>query len=220
MGLGSHCVASVNSGFSPLTLSPYFWYDLSDAATVTTSGGLITQVNDKSGNARHLIGSGGSRPTYTAAGLNGLNVATFGSGHQLSVTPGTITTQPYMTFAVAQFDNSVTTQCNLFGIGTYVYTLTGTWRFYAGSEINSAVTDDALPHVFCTKAAGASSYLRLDGNQIAAGNAGITNFGQIILGSAASSWRGIICEVLCCPDPGTGPRDTYIAALKAKWATT
>lgn len=52
------------------------WWDASDASTVTTSGGKVDQINDKSGNANHatqimpLL-----RPDYTLGGSsNGRNV--------------------------------------------------------------------------------------------------------------------------------------------------
>jgi hypothetical protein len=70
----------VGDGFSPLDLSPVAWWDASDSGTITTSSGLITDWNDKSGNAVHLTqATSGNRPTYTTAGINGLNVATWPS---------------------------------------------------------------------------------------------------------------------------------------------
>jgi lysophospholipase L1-like esterase len=47
------------------------WYDPSDAATVTQSGGLVSQVNDKSGHAHHLTATGTQRPTYSATAIQG-----------------------------------------------------------------------------------------------------------------------------------------------------
>jgi hypothetical protein len=46
------------------------WYDPSDGSSLTTSGGLISQVNDKSGNGRHASASGSLRvPTGTIGAL-------------------------------------------------------------------------------------------------------------------------------------------------------
>ena len=53
------------------------WYDASDTATVSATGGLIDSVTDKSGNGLTLTSSGSTRPTYTSAGLNGLNIFTY-----------------------------------------------------------------------------------------------------------------------------------------------
>ena len=54
------------------------WYDASDAATITESGGLISAWNDKSGGGYHVSASGSARPTYTSSGLNSKSVVTFG----------------------------------------------------------------------------------------------------------------------------------------------
>lgn len=69
--------AGVATGtFDMLALSPVAWWDASDATTVTTSSGLITDWDDKSGNGWDLTQpTAGDRPTYTSAGMNGLNVA-------------------------------------------------------------------------------------------------------------------------------------------------
>lgn len=68
-------------------LSPVLWIDFSDAATVTTASGNVSQVDDKSGNGYHFTQStAGSRPAYISAAQNGLNVARFdGSADFLSL---------------------------------------------------------------------------------------------------------------------------------------
>jgi len=55
----------------------HFWYDASDSSSITSSGGLISQWNDKSGNGRHLTSSGGLRPTLTQRFRGGRDVVTF-----------------------------------------------------------------------------------------------------------------------------------------------
>lgn len=39
--------------FDILSLGPLAWWDMTDASTITESGGLVSQVDDKSGNANH-----------------------------------------------------------------------------------------------------------------------------------------------------------------------
>lgn len=59
-------------------LSPALWIDFSDASTVTTSSGLITQVTDKSGGGlTYSQATSTFRPSYESAVQNGLNVARF-----------------------------------------------------------------------------------------------------------------------------------------------
>lgn len=48
------------------------WLDASDSSTLTMSGGLVSQWNDKSGFARHFTQSDATyRPAYEASGFNG-----------------------------------------------------------------------------------------------------------------------------------------------------
>ena len=66
-------------GLNVLTLANLAgWYDVSQAAGVTTGTGGISSLNDLSGNGRHLTqATSTKRPALTTAGQNGLNVATF-----------------------------------------------------------------------------------------------------------------------------------------------
>lgn len=50
-----------------LTANRAAWYDASDLSSFSTTGTLINQWNDKSGNARHLIGTVGTRPSLNAS---------------------------------------------------------------------------------------------------------------------------------------------------------
>jgi len=59
-------------------LSPNMWIDFSDASTVTTVSGKVSQVTDKSGNSRTFTQTTGvNRPIYQSAVQNSLNVARF-----------------------------------------------------------------------------------------------------------------------------------------------
>ncbi len=64
---------------TPADLSPFQWFDGSDSASITASGGFISQWADKSGNSRHLTqASGTNQPQVSAAAVNGLDAVTFG----------------------------------------------------------------------------------------------------------------------------------------------
>jgi len=57
------------------------WLDASDASTITSSGGLVSQWNDKSGNSRHATQpTSGSQPTYTGTALSFGSSSRFMSG--------------------------------------------------------------------------------------------------------------------------------------------
>jgi hypothetical protein len=88
LGLGINLWRAALSGgaapFSPLSLSPYSWFDPSDLSTlwqdtagttpVTADGQSVARIDDKSGNGRHMIqGTAAARPLYkTAGGLHWL----------------------------------------------------------------------------------------------------------------------------------------------------
>lgn len=64
------------AGFDPRTIAALFaWYDAADAASVTLNGANISQINDKSGNGRHLTQATAlNQPAYLASGINGRRV--------------------------------------------------------------------------------------------------------------------------------------------------
>lgn len=65
------------TAFDPSALLPFAWFDASDTATITSSGGAVSQWNDKSGYVRDLTASGTAQPATASTTLNGLNVLTF-----------------------------------------------------------------------------------------------------------------------------------------------
>jgi hypothetical protein len=101
-------VPTVRGAFDPLSLSPVAWWDASDASTVTTSGGAITDWADKSGNGWTLSQATSSqRPTYDTAAINGLNAALWPSANNddfLQSASATFTTAEF--YIVAKFANS------------------------------------------------------------------------------------------------------------------
>ena len=71
------------------------WWDASDSASVTLDAGRVSQLSDKSGNARHLTNttSGSTQPSYVTGARNGLSVARFAAAsvQRLSVASSTAT---------------------------------------------------------------------------------------------------------------------------------
>ena len=66
------------SNFQPLSLSPSLWFDASNASSITSSSGLVSQWNDLSGNGRHLTqGTSANQPTTGVTTQNGLNVINY-----------------------------------------------------------------------------------------------------------------------------------------------
>jgi hypothetical protein len=70
--------------WTPAAITTALWLDAADASTISTSGSEVTQINDKSGNARNFTGASGSRPSTGAATLNSKNILTFSADYLTS----------------------------------------------------------------------------------------------------------------------------------------
>lgn len=69
---------TVLSSWTPSVVTTGLWLDASDSSTITQSGGVISQWNDKSGNSRNFTqATSNQKPAYTLNAQNGLNVVTF-----------------------------------------------------------------------------------------------------------------------------------------------
>lgn len=80
--------------FTPLRLGNLeLWLDGSDINTITKDGSnLISQWNDKSGNASHTTQTiGSNQPTYAASGQNRKSIITFDGGDFLTMPSATYT---------------------------------------------------------------------------------------------------------------------------------
>jgi hypothetical protein len=79
------------------------WWDASDSSVVTVSGGLVSQLQDKSQFLNHASASGALRPTLVQNALNGRSVLRFTGTQGLTgnFTPS-ITTNQYTVFAVTK----------------------------------------------------------------------------------------------------------------------
>lgn len=213
------------------------WYDASDAASITSSGGAVSQWNDKSGNGHHLTQSTSNlKPTTGTRTLNGLNVIDFdgavGSADYMDSNALNIT-QPNTIFAVVRHDNvsgnrGTVTEGTASGHRHLLY-VTGvgrTWGFYAGSGITSAVTPDTTTaHALIAVANSTSSELWLDGTSIASGNAGTNDLGTLRVGqdrllTSDGGLDGFIAELIICNTAlDSTNRGLLVAYSQSKWAT-
>lgn len=137
--------------WTPSQITTALWLDAADASTVTTVSGAVSQWNDKSGNARHATQStAGSRPTYTTAGQNGLNVLTFdGSDDSLSLASDLSLGTAHTIFAVAKSSATITAsssfQCLVTG-GLYTNSTTSEFIFSAG-PVTGNLSDERISSI-------------------------------------------------------------------------
>lgn len=166
--------------FNPLVVSDLGgWFDASDTATITESGGAVSQWNDKSGNGRNLTqGTAARQPVTGTTTRNSRNVVVFADDYMAS---GTFTqAQPITIFVVAQLTGGTGANYQIIGdnnISPTVYTNTANrWFAYAGVELDGTVDNDLGWHQINNLYNGSSSVMRLDGRQIASGNTGTSGF--------------------------------------------
>ena len=71
--------------WTPSLITTALWLDAADASTITESGGVVDQWNDKSGNNRNATASGSARPAYNATKFNGKATVDFSTSNQLDL---------------------------------------------------------------------------------------------------------------------------------------
>ncbi len=92
------------------------WLDAADTATITQAANLVSQWNDKSGNANHATqGTGVNQPTTNVRTINGRNVLDFDSSNDfLNLTTG-LNSSSGQTFFVVFSNDTVTAARPLIG---------------------------------------------------------------------------------------------------------
>ena len=220
--------ARVGSTWTPESLGAALvgWWDASDAATITQSGGYVSAWGDKSPSARALTqATSTAQPLTGTRTLNGLNVLDFDGGDWLVNTTLLATVQPFTVATVSQFD--ATTGTGAFvaynnGAHTPYAGTDGIWKSSAGTFLTTGVAANTSPHVHAYIFNGASTQLRIDGAQVALGNAGTNGTGATVAGAVTtaggSPLNGALGECLIASGALSGADlanlETY---LKTKW---
>jgi hypothetical protein len=217
------------SAFDPLSYaSILFWHDPSDAATITSSGGLVSQLNDKSGNTRHLTASTTARPTTgTATSARGLNWLDYNGTANILNVGGFTSSQPCTIYAVAKadtyIDGATIFSGNVQFPGEQLLRTTGNkWQIYADATVDGAVNDTAQD-VHCVVFNGVSSAHYLNGVLSASGNAGSSILNGLSIGArpagfAGSWWDGKIGEDIgYAAAHDATQRAAFLAYLSGKW---
>lgn len=173
----------------------------SNAATVTitatntpanAAGACVSQINDKSGNNRHLTqGTLANMPKYWN-GIAGNNVLVFDGANDTLSVAGSIVSQPN-TIAIAA--RSTSSNDHIFGGGSgavqELYDVSGaTIRASAGLEMFGPATTTTVRHVYVVTVNGASSKVRIDGGAGSSGNMSTGNLtnGFRVSGNSAGSF--------------------------------
>lgn len=221
------------TGGGSATLNPLayanlaMWYDPSDAATITQSGGLVSQLNDKSGNNRHLTASTTARPTTGLTSAKGKNWLDYnGTSNILSVSGFTLY-QPLTVYCVAKADVYVDGGTVFSGAGQFpgenMLRTTGLkWQIYANSTVDGAA-NDTNQDIHVVRFNGVSSEHYINGVLSASGDASTSELIGFTVGSrtggfAGSWWDGKIGEVLVYNDlHDVATINAFGAYLDGKW---
>jgi hypothetical protein len=196
--------------FSPADIANLaLWLDSNDASTFTySSGSVVSQWNDKSGNARHLSQATVANQPARSGTINGLPSVVFdGTADKLATAdPGSATSQPQTLFIVMK-PSSLSGSRNILGTASAsgvptVYTTGTSLGLFCGSVVTGGTVATGTSYVMQWTANGASSAGRINGGASAlSGNPGSTGWrgyclGQYRPGDSGSEYAGDIAEVI------------------------
>lgn len=210
-----------NALWTPSETSTVFWYDPSDASTITTSGSNVTSVADKSGNGYTLsvATAGRTGPTIGTRTLNGLNVFEFA----LTIPNNQVLENNAFAYnqATTPLNIAMIVRCDDEGISDQDFLFSGTEssspRIYmrrtttnqlqisntSGIEtaVGSAMEGQDL--LVIGQVNSSNSAIRLNGAQLAAGNIGSDPFTSLNIGGNFGEDQGVegyIAEIIAFAD--------------------
>lgn len=203
------------------------WYDASNAASITSSGGAVSQWNDLSGNGYHLVqGTGANQPITGTTTINGLNVIVFSDDYMDAAIgdiaqPTTVYFAGHLTAAksgVFDSTDSGGTKRN----HVYVEETSTRWRMYAGTDVDSGDNAANVDYQGVAVFNGASSALYINGVSIAASDVGSMNLSGFRLGwncvlTGAYSYHGSFGEVAIQDAAASGTDLTNWNTYCARW---
>lgn len=227
-----------------LSVLPAAWIDPSDAATVTSSGGKISQVNDKSGNGRHAAQGTGSLQPSTGGSINGVAAMSYTAGNRLDIL-WAFTGSILNGFAVAAMSSSSAQYARLLsaanpnsGLVDYNNAATGALIDRDSNNANIGIERNNSGLVGATAVTYNTPFMALgsftgsimqvwkDGTGAStAASSGAFNLDRITIGDHAAfyqpfGWAGPIGEVIILTyNPTTTERQLIEGYLAWKWGT-
>lgn len=229
------------SGWTPLSLGAKLmvFYDPNEPTSIT---GNISQLNDLSGNADHLVQANGpDQPPLNANAFgSGHEGVEFGGGAFLITAAGTVahpgtsrltiagvaTMNPATCSAGARLTGYFATNDFDAG-GAIVYrSAANTLMIFAGANGATATIVDNVRFRYIAQCNGANSTLTFDGSDTAAGTfagTAFTNPGRVVYGAAYYSasdqepWGGFAGPLIVCNDTLTAGEKSDLDAWLAAW---
>ncbi len=214
---------------TPLTISNMsLWLDGSDTATITEFSGIISQVNDKSGNNENGTATGDVRPSLISSVQNGRSIMRFDGGDDYLNINSSVA---YRTvFVVAKYDS--TTFSTYAGIvGDFTGTSPGNGHVVNGvdatNKIASATSNYTTAYRNGTLVAGSSGHSFAPLNEFWIGAfelpSAMTNTTSSIgmINGGGRYWDGDIAEIIAYSTTLTNTERAQIENyLSVKWGIT
>lgn len=198
--LGVIMASRRRTGWTPAALGAalWGWWDASDAATLTLVSGAASQLDDKSGNGRHLTqGTAGNRPTTTT--INGHTALSFdAAASQRLARTGVSIGSPMTVGVILQLSGGAAARRAVGGSSSWSMGITsgGIWT---AQGIPSTVAIDTAVHVGVITHDGTTARFRLDGTEVSSGTPSWSST-EVVVGAltsaGASPWSGAIGGVV------------------------
>lgn len=208
------------------------WYDPSVASSITSSGGAVSQLNDLSGNAHHIVqATVGKKPTTASRTINSLNALDYVAASNQCLIVTFNTSLPITILGVIKSDLTGVANGQWMGnipdgvnTSPTIYQETGNWAYYDGTDQRSATAADSSAHVHSVAFINsASGQMWLDGASIKTGDPGANTSRGVALGAqgdTSNAFDGLIAEVLIYASAlSTADRQQTELYLKTKWGT-
>lgn len=224
--------------FSPPSISGLaLWFDANDTATITQSGGLVSQWNDKSANVYHATATTTARPTTGTRTQFGRNALDFdGTANTMALPAGAyaIPNGPNTVFCVYRQDTTATQQRPFYGTaGTprwgFDLLTTPAITFASGSSnalaASVSATHDTSVHIATGRRSGTTQTVIRDGvSPTTNANAVSSAMTGINIGSTPPTgtfFDGLICEVIAYNSSLSDANVNLVGNyLKQKWGGT
>jgi hypothetical protein len=182
------------------------WYDADDAATITSSSGVVDQWDNKTTGTGDFTATTTTRPTTGTATVNTRNALGFdGSDDQMTMDMGGTRTTPTAIYVVAHFVGTPTNNADIIGMSDGRVAMRPRWTDGGGHFVNqgSTLSNSGFlaadtTYVWGFIADGASSVMRVNGTATT-GNAGSNSLQNTFrLGTSNSSQYVAmnVCEIV------------------------
>jgi hypothetical protein len=208
------------SAWTPAEIDTVAWYDADDSGTITESGGLVSQWNDKSGNENNAIqASVGLQPQYQTDALNGKPVVLFdGSDDVLPITGSFGLQETYIVLNANDGANFTAWRWPLGGWTAWDNRTAAFWASSGSSDFNC--TSGILYLNGTTGGTSSMTFAPLSDYKVAGGlrPAPVASRSDWKIGDGDDNWKGGIAEIIVLPTASTTEdRQKLEGYLAHKW---